>query len=344
MISYPQVGVRTAGMAEYTKLATSELIGSDVQKLTIVGDELDMARIQKAQFIPINQDKSRNWNITMSLAIMFGDYMFGYPLNAFLRAGRGHDCIYVPHSFFGVSVFLKLLLKKTKASKIIWTLHDPVRHEEKKSRLFLFLKKLEYKQIQRLCSRYKDRLYIHVHSERLITKTRWEGLENIICWQHPLPERLVYDTPYEKEIIIGFVGRIEPYKGLDLMLSAIANVQNSFNKKIKVLILGQGDFDNKLIELIHQPCEVHNRFLERMELHEGIARMDCVVLPYLTATQSGIGFLALKYEKPIIATDVGALSEVIELSDNPASSLCLPTEASLGQALVKFVNNFQKNP
>lgn len=342
MVSYPQVGVLSAGMAEYTKLATQELMRSEVEKITLVGDDLKLDHEERIEPITIEQYKIRHWTIIMSLAILFRGHFFAFPFRPFLKLARTSDCVYVPHSFFGASVFLKHLLKKTEAAKVVWTLHDPVRHEERKSRLFLFLKRLEYKQILQLCARYKNRLFIHVHSERLIDNTQWEGLENMVCWQHPLPERIISETPPEEEIVIGFVGRIEPYKGLDMMLNAIADFQSSFKKKVKILVMGKGHFNNDTLDLIHHPCEVHNRFLEKEEFHEGIARMDCVVLPYLTATQSGIGFLALTYEKPVIATNVGALSEIVELSENPFSSLCLPTEESLGQALVKFVNHFSK--
>ena len=62
---------------------------------------------------------------------------------------------------------------------------------------------------------------------------------------------------------------------------------------------------------------------------------DLVVLPYLSATQSGIAQIAYNFDRPVIATDVGGLAEVVQ--HGRTGFVVPPADAeALGRALVQF--------
>ena len=65
-------------------------------------------------------------------------------------------------------------------------------------------------------------------------------------------------------------------------------------------------------ELQIENCvKVYDGYIPDKEVEKFFAASDLVVLPYESATQSGIAQIAYGFEKPIIATNVGGLSEVV---------------------------------
>ncbi|HFE54124.1 MAG TPA: glycosyltransferase, partial [Bacteroidetes bacterium] len=70
------------------------------------------------------------------------------------------------------------------------------------------------------------------------------------------------------------------------------------------------------------------------------AAADAVVLPYLTATQSGIVPMAYAYGVPVITTSVGGLPEVVE--EGRTGLLVPPGDAgALAQTIVRFCRDFE---
>jgi glycosyltransferase involved in cell wall biosynthesis len=108
-----------------------------------------------------------------------------------------------------------------------------------------------------------------------------------------------------------FFGRIVPYKGLDLLLRSFMEVRKSF--PCRLLIAGDGNitpYKDVLEEL--QDVTLVNRWIAETEIADFFARSDLVVLPYTSASQSGVIPIAAVFGLPVIATTVGGLSEQIE--------------------------------
>lgn len=107
-----------------------------------------------------------------------------------------------------------------------------------------------------------------------------------------------------------FYGAIKPYKGLDLLRKAIemlVPIQDKFN-----LIVAGGGKDENLDYFKSLPNTfVLNRFLENDEMMHLIQISSVVVLPYHTASQTGIIPTIALYNKPCIATAVGAFPEMV---------------------------------
>ena len=111
-----------------------------------------------------------------------------------------------------------------------------------------------------------------------------------------------------------FFGLIRDYKGLDTLLEAWARFRRSGHK-----LLIAGEFyasRDKYIELIKRlkledQIILHDHFIPDGEVRNYFSASDCVVLPYKTATQSGVTQIAYNFCTPIIVTRVGGLAEIV---------------------------------
>ncbi|MBQ6613197.1 MAG: glycosyltransferase family 4 protein [Alistipes sp.] len=111
-----------------------------------------------------------------------------------------------------------------------------------------------------------------------------------------------------------FFGLIRDYKGLDTLIEAWA----AFRRKGHKLLIA-GEFyasRDKYIDLIarlglQDDIILHDHFIPDSEVANYFSASDCVVLPYKTATQSGVTQIAYNFRTPIIVTDVGGLKEIV---------------------------------
>ncbi len=119
--------------------------------------------------------------------------------------------------------------------------------------------------------------------------------------------------------VILFFGYIKRYKGLDILLDAVPEIREQI-PDIQLLIAGEvygdpGEYEEKIASL-GDCVNFQNRFINNEEVPYFFNASDVVVLPYRSATQSGITQLAFAFDKPVVATDVGGLSEVIHDGKN----------------------------
>lgn len=121
------------------------------------------------------------------------------------------------------------------------------------------------------------------------------------------------DNKYRYILFFGF---IRDYKGLDLLLKAMAE------KKVKdlpVKVIVAGEFYTKpdpYYDLIEQ-LQIQDRiilktdFIPDNEVGNYFCASDLVVQPYKSATQSGVTQIAYHFNKPMVVTDVGGLAEIV---------------------------------
>lgn len=123
----------------------------------------------------------------------------------------------------------------------------------------------------------------------------------------------ILGLPEDKKILL-FFGLIREYKGLDLLLETISLLPNEF----LLVIAGEPyvSFDqyDKLIQNLNLEDKVRKfvRYIPDSEVPIFFSAADVCVLPYKTATQSGIVGIAYHFDLPVIATRVGGLHEMIE--------------------------------
>lgn len=114
-----------------------------------------------------------------------------------------------------------------------------------------------------------------------------------------------------------FFGFIRDYKGLDLLLEAMAD-EDIRNRPIKLIVAGEyyskQEYYEQLIDKlgIRDKLELRTDFIPIEEVKYYFAAADLVVQPYKSATQSGISQMAYHFNKPMIVTRVGGLPEIID--------------------------------
>ena len=143
------------------------------------------------------------------------------------------------------------------------------------------------------------------------------------------------NTPVHLNDYLLFLGRITHYKGLKYLYEAVNMLDDIPN--IKVVVAGSGN-DEVLRQMkIDERFVVLNRFIGNNELVGLIRGSRAVICPYIAASQSGLVQTTMPFGKPIIATKVGAFTEIIKDGENgylaePADSL------SLANAVRKLYN------
>lgn len=233
--------------------------------------------------------------------------------------------------FFDFSEWLMYLFRK----KILLTVHDPFPHTgeltKRKSlnrwiglklvKSFLILNETQKQQfisVHKLQSSqvYSSKLGVYTSLRLFLKKTN---------------KRL------SKEYIL-FFGRISPYKGIEFLLKAMSKVHESY-PHINLIVAGSGKFDfdiGRYTTLNY--IEIRNRFIPTEELAELIAASQFVVCPYTDATQSGVIMSCYAFNKPVIASDVGGLSEMVKHRET--GLLVPPSDVDkLSEAIIELLGN-----
>lgn len=147
-----------------------------------------------------------------------------------------------------------------------------------------------------------------------------------------------------------FFGLIRDYKGLDLLIDAMAGLDDDF----QLLIAGEsyGSFEKYETQISHSPAKdrifVMNKYIEDGLVPVLFSGADLLVLPYKSATQSGVIPVAYHFEVPVVATDVGGLRNTIERPET--GIICKPDPESIVSAIKRifslgrerFVDNIRK--
>jgi len=129
------------------------------------------------------------------------------------------------------------------------------------------------------------------------------------------PYRLIPDhelIPLVEDIpTILFFGRIVPYKGLEVLLQAYAGLR--LHRMARLLIAGGGSLAPYRTMLANLPdVEIINHWITEDEFEKIFPRGDLLVLPYTSASQSGIIPIAASFGLPVIATRTGGLPEQVQ--------------------------------
>jgi len=172
---------------------------------------------------------------------------------------------------------------------------------------------------------------------------------------HPLYDNFGDIIPREKAVsklmlnqdnrYILFFGFIREYKGLDLLIEAFAN-KRLRDYPVKLIIAGEFyTSPDKYLAMIKkynlgEHIELHTDFISDDEVALYFSAADIVVQPYKSATQSGVTQIAYHFNKPMLVTDVGGLSEMIP--DGKVGYVVKPEPEFITEALVDFFGKSRK--
>ena len=108
-----------------------------------------------------------------------------------------------------------------------------------------------------------------------------------------------------------FFGRIDKYKGINILCSAYSSLQKNVKCRNKLVIAGKGNLSDEELRLINEDPDILliNRFIEDGEMVWLFQNSAAVIMPYVEASQSGVLPIAYKFTKPVIVSDLRGLTE-----------------------------------
>ena len=236
----------------------------------------------------------------------------------------------------------KLVSKKIKKIGII---HNVISHErrfteEKLLKLYLSgldkyftLSKNVFNQIKKISKKPKGINLFHpllnkfgIKEDKIISK-KTLGLNN------------------DKEYIL-FFGLIREYKGLETLIKSMPRVVET-NPNVKLLIVGENYISMKkyyqLIEKLNvsKNILVKNTFIDNDKIKYWFSSSELVIIPYKTASQSGITSLSFQFEIPTVSSNIDGLNELIE--DNETGYLFNRNPTDLALKINNALKSDRKN-
>jgi len=138
---------------------------------------------------------------------------------------------------------------------------------------------------------------------------------------------------HEDERALLFFGQIAPYKGLELLISAL-NLLKTNGDNYRLIIAGKvkATYEKywQMIRTMIKECELEAHITERVEfipdeeVEVYFKGADVLILPYRDIYQTGVLYLSYNFGLPAIATDVGSLNE--EIVEGQTGFVCKPDD------------------
>jgi len=232
--------------------------------------------------------------------------------NRFKRYLREHEIAAVVSLMRGPLTTPMLPAIERSGAKLISIVHDAHPHRGEIAPLFAQMQRLEV-------LRSSIVLVLNPHVQKQLQEMRIIPDSRIRLTTHgafnaqsPTPSRI---RTAKDTLRLLFVGRIEPYKNLPMLIEAVERVQETF--EVHLTIAGAGRIDvsaEKLSRL--RGVTVDNRWLSEQDIDDHLAAADVCILPYSEASHAGVVNLAFGAGRPVIATPVGGLVDQIRHGQN----------------------------
>ena len=229
------------------------------------------------------------------------------------------------------------IVRKNRHTKIISILDNIIPHEKRPGDIAL----------ARYFVKYVDG-FVAMSDEVMNDLSRFDTEKPRAFCPHPLYDfgklrskaeaRKALGLETEEKYIL-FFGFIRDYKGLDLLLKAMADKRLK-EKDIRLVVAGEFYTDDKpyfdMIEQlkIGERVIMSNDFIPDSKVADYFNAADLVVQPYKDATQSGVTQIAYHFEKPMITTNVGGLAEIVP--DGRVGYVVNPDEKEIADAVDKY--------
>jgi glycosyltransferase involved in cell wall biosynthesis len=194
--------------------------------------------------------------------------------------------------------------------KMLLTVHDPFPHSGLDTTIVRLRRKVAFWLIPRfiILNRAQRRDFLqfyHLPDEAVIDSqlSCYTYLQTIVPSLNMAPPSGSY---------VLFAGKISPYKGLDYLLPAMEKMHEKCpDCRLVVAGGGQFHFDISRYQALGY-IDIRNRFIPDGELVALVKNCAFMVCPYTDATQSGVIMSAFALDKPVIATNVGGLPEMVK--------------------------------
>lgn len=245
----------------------------------------------------------------------------------------------------GLEIYiLKIIKALSNNTKIVLTIHNVYPHNMSGKAKIAY--NIRYRKACSLINEFIVHTYISkqdVIREFHLSESR----VNVCCHGVFVPYgvKLIKSNRIGGKLHILQFGGQSLYKGTDLLVDAVDNLEESLQKKIEVHIVGgiSNDFLTELKKkdsnknIIWKPY-----FLKDEELYEEINNSDLIVLPYRAISQSGVLLLSIYFEKMIICSDLPSFKETMQGNEGTLLDDVLffksEDSKSLQCLLMKYIN------
>ena len=225
------------------------------------------------------------------------------------------------------------LVRKTAETKVVFQCHNVIEHESTALRKFLTRRALK-----------RGHAFIVHSSADLRNLKKIMPLADIKQCSLPaldfagkMGNEPVHDDRHTPSIL--FFGFVRRYKGLDVLLEAMPQIIRRTGASLVVAgefwSQGKQQYVDRMNKLgIADHVTIHDRYIKNEEVVGFFREADVVVVPYRSATGTGIVPIAFSFGKPVVATAVGCLPDVVR--DGETGFLVPPGDsASLADAVEK---------
>lgn len=303
-ISLVYIGTTGAGPVYSYEMARALANSHRCQLQVIVSENVENLSVWKNEFENSNVSfhivKTYKRN-KLSVFLNTFNIVRKYRIYAIIKAFNP-DVLYSPFVLLWERFLFGMLHKKTHN---VTTIHDVKLHDSYHNIEELMTKFLNYGSM-----RFTDSIVILNKKDLPYVEQKYK-LPTIVI---PHASFSYYvnneDIDYHLKHSICFIGRIEPYKGLDLLVDAFEQVKTP---GLSLVIAGKGNIEHYLLQKIkgNEKITLINKYLSEEEIANIIQKSDIAILPYKRASQSGIIPLCFANGRMVIATNVGALEEQI---------------------------------
>lgn len=212
-------------------------------------------------------------------------------------------------------IFCNFLLPLLFKDKILYLLHDAQRHPSNGLSLVNKIGELLDKLMLASCKRF---LLFSAEQYSLFHESYPSKRATYIPKPiHDYGESKIDKPNIEKECNFLFLGRIDYYKGLDILIEAIEALKVSGQRKMKLSIYGTSANDEWRKHIKNK--NIYNlqiRFFDDSEIPDIFSTHHFLIQPYRQVTQSGPFSIALSYGLPVIASNIGIFSHLISNGNN----------------------------
>lgn len=227
-----------------------------------------------------------------------------------------------------------LMLYKLFGNKMVQTVHDPFPHTGEVTARKMFNYKVAMHAVRRfvlLNNKQKDKFCetYHVNPKQILINCL--GVYDNIC-------TFVEQKNLKKNHNVLFFGRISPYKGIEYLCKAMMIVKKHV-PDATLTIAGGGKMYFDIAPYQSQNwIKVINRYVGMEELAGLLQNCALSVCPYTDATQSGVIMTSYSLCKPVVATNVGGLGEMVE--DGKTGILVPPKDVdALAESIIDLLKN-----
>jgi len=191
--------------------------------------------------------------------------------------------------------------------------------------------------------RWADQVIVHaeaVQRQMLEEHQVAEGKIHVIpLGLHDFYKAWSNEEVLERDNIILFFGRIWEYKGLQYLIEAEPLITSQV-PDARIVIAGEGEsfekYERMMVNKDH--FTVYNYRIPDKMVSRLFQEASVVALPYIEASQSGVLAIAYAFGKPVVATAVGGIPEVLD--HGRTGYLVSPRDPrGLAEAIVTLLQN-----